>query len=151
MGKFAAVEFFGGPAAGGGDALLAEFEWGLDEDGGVAVVVPAGFEEECGIEHDGFGGLRGVADLVQDFGLDSGLHDAIQGLAAGLLCGRISEDESSEFWAVDFAVCGCDLGAEVLYELAADGWHEQLLVSDAVGVDHMNGEPCEGGDDRRLP
>lgn len=126
--------FFRGPAARRSDSLESQFEWGIDENHGIADFLPAGFEQQGGIEDSGSGVRGNIFELFEDFAADTGPDDVVEVFAGGLLFRGVTEDECCEFGAVDFAGWIGNLRTEVLQEQLADGRGEQLLVADVVGV-----------------
>lgn len=144
------MEFLGGPSACRSNSLQPKFQWSVNENHGVAELLPAGFEQQGSIEDSGRGVWRNVFELIEDLGADAGPDDAIELFAGGLLFRGIAEDDCREFGAVDFAGSIGNLRTKLLQELLADSRAEQLLVTDAVSVDYEQGNALEGAHNRRL-
>src|SRR5699024_7003552 len=81
LGRFAARQFLVGPAAEAG-SLAPGFPRRLDEGDGLADFVPAGFEEQRGVDDDCWHGLVGEAiDLVEDALADAWVRELFEELA----------------------------------------------------------------------
>jgi hypothetical protein len=140
LGGLAGLEGLGGPASGGRQALESEGAGGVDEPDDVAEVVPAGFEEDGGVEDDGGGGVaaEGTGDGFFEGQPHAGVEDALK--VAELV--GVVEDEGGQSGAVDFIwVVGAeDGGAETAEDGLAGGGLIEQGVADSVGVEDVGAQ-----------
>ena len=112
--------------------------------------MPAGFEQQGSIEDNGRGVGGDVFELFEDFAANAGPDDVIELFAGLLLFGGIAEDECREFGAINFTGGVGDLLPKLLDKFLVNARDKQLLVADAVGVNHMQMHTAQGAHNGRL-
>ena len=148
LGNFSPGEFLGVPAAFLGDPPEADFAVGMDENDGVTDGIQTGLKQEGGVDNDGFYGGIGLG-LVDDPVAMLGDDGVDEGLEAPALVG-IGEDEIGNFFSVDFAVEGEDVGSPPVGELPDDVGLVEGLSGDVVGIDDGGAEAGELFSDERF-
>ena len=153
LAAFAGLELLAAPATAGDDASSSLLARRVDEDHGIAKVMPSCFEQHGGVEDDRLGAARAAdgVDLLFKGLPNTWMRNAFQILQSLPALWRIAEDFAAQGRAVDGSGRIENVCSETIADLLLNVRITEDLVSDGVAIDHHDAAPVrEFAGDRTL-